>query len=171
MKTGIIMALASAVLLAGCVTDRGEVELEKPTAAGDTIRFTASRCFGACPAYSLRVTPDGSGLLEPERFTAVPGATRFTVTPAQYRRFRASIAAYKPPVGTTKRIANGENCQRFATDMPGYSIEWRRGSGKPTRLDYQSGCMDARYARLRTAIGGVPKALGIEAMLKPKPAS
>jgi hypothetical protein len=31
--------------------------------------------------------------------------------------------------------------------------------------------MDSRYAKLRTTIGGIPKTLGIEPMLKPKPAS
>ncbi|MDI1295896.1 MAG: DUF6438 domain-containing protein [bacterium] len=166
-----MMALGAAIWLVGCVTDRGEVELDKPTAAGDIIRFSASRCFGACPAYSVRVTPDGSGLLEPERFTAVPGPTRFTVTVGQYRRFRAALAPYRPLAGTVKRIGHGENCTRFATDMPGYTIEWTRGNAKPTRLEFQSGCMDAKYARLRTAIAAVPKMLDIEPMLKPKAAS
>lgn len=163
-----MMIAATAMLLAGCAT--ADTELDIPRASGDTIRFTAGRCFGACPAYSVRVTPDGSGLLEPEKFTAVPGPTRFTVTPAQYRQLRAALAPYKPPVGTEKRIAHGENCTRFATDMPGYRIEWTRGGAKPTRLDYQSGCMDARYGKLRTTIGGIPKLLGIEPMLKSKPA-
>jgi hypothetical protein len=31
--------------------------------------------------------------------------------------------------------------------------------------------MDSRYAKLRTTIGTIPKMLGIEPMLKPKPAS
>lgn len=179
MKRAMMMGPAALapvmLLLAGCVTDREKVELEPPTTAGDTIRFTAGRCFGACPAYTLRVTPDGSGLLEPERFTSVPGPTRFTVSAAQYRQLRTGLAPYKPATGTTKRIAQGENCARFATDMPSYTIEWTRGDGKngakPTRLDFQSGCMDSRYAKLRTTIGGIPKTLGIEPMLKPKPAA
>lgn len=165
MRTGMTIA-AAALLLTGCAS--AEAELEAPRAPGDTIRFTAGRCFGACPVYSLRVTPDGSGLLEPERFTAVPGATRFTVTPAQYRALRSTLAPYRPATGTQKRIAHQENCTRFATDMPGYTIEWARGEGRPARLEFQSGCMDARYGKLRTAIGGIPKLLGIEAMLKPE---
>lgn len=160
-----IIIAAGAVMLAGCVTDR-EAELEPPRAPGDVIRFTAGPCFGACPSYTLRVTPDGSGLLEPQRFTAVPGPTRFTVTPVQYRRLRTLLAPYRPATGTERRIANGENCVRFATDMPGYTVEWARGAGKPTRLEFQSGCMDARYARLRTAIAVIPKLLDIEPMLK-----
>ena len=175
MKRAMMMGPVAIVLLAGCVTDREKVELEPPMRAGDTIRFTAGRCFGACPAYTLRVTPDGSGLLEPERFTSVPGPTRFTVSAAQYRQLRTALAPWKPAAGTVKRIGNGENCTRFATDMPGYTIEWTRDGGKngtkPTRLDFQSGCMDNRYARLRTTIGAIPRMLGIEPMLKPKPGS
>lgn len=151
-------------MLAGCVAS--QAELEPPKAPGDIIRFTAGRCFGACPAYSLRVTPDGSGLIEPERFTAVPGPTRFAVTQAQYRRLRASLSPFRPMTGTARRIAQGENCTRFATDMPGYVIEWTREGAKPTRLEFQSGCMDARYGRLRTAIGAIPRQLDIETMLR-----
>lgn len=156
--------LAGLMMVAGCAG--ADTELEKPKAPGETIRLTAGRCFGACPAYSLRVTPDGSGLLEPERFTAVPGPTRFAVSAAQYRRLRAALAPFRPLSGTTKRIAQGENCTRFAIDMPGYSLEWSGGMGKPTRLDFQSGCMDARYGRLRTAIAAIPKMLDVEPMLK-----
>lgn len=156
--------LAALMAMTGCAGS--DTELETPRAPGDTIRLSAGRCFGTCPVYSLRVTPDGSGLLEPERFTAVPGPTRFAVSAAQYRRLRASLAPFRPTTGTSKRIAQGENCARFATDMPGYTIEWTGGAGKPTRLEFQSGCMDARYGRLRTAIAAIPKMLDVEPMLK-----
>lgn len=167
MRMKAIMSLMGAALLAGCAGDTPE--LEKPVAAGDTIRFSAGPCFGACPRYSLRVTPDGSGLIEPERFTAVPGPTRFTVSRAQYRRFRAALAPFRPASGTVRRIAQGENCTRFATDMPGYVLEWTRGEAPPTRLEFQSGCMDASYGRLRATIASIPKMLDIAAMVKPTP--
>lgn len=157
--------LALPMLSAGCAVEKAE--LEQPMAVGDTIRFSAGPCFGVCPSYSLRVTPDGSGLLEPERFTAVPGATRFTVTPLQYRRFRAALTQFRPPAGTVKRIAHGENCTRFATDMPGYTIEWIRGGAQPTRLEFQSGCMDPAYGKLRATIAAIPKMLDIAPMVKP----
>lgn len=158
--------LAAALMMTGCATGEG-VDLEKPRLPGDTIRFTAGRCFGTCPAYSLRVTPDGSGLIEPEKFTAVPGPTRFAVTPAQYRRFRAALSVHRPPTGTTKRIAHGENCDRFATDMPAYVIEWTGADAKPTRLEYQSGCLDPRYGKLRATIASIPRMLDVESMVKP----
>ncbi|HWV12743.1 MAG TPA: DUF6438 domain-containing protein [Sphingobium sp.] len=165
MKVHGMMILAGAALVAGCSGERPE--LEKPVAAGDTIRFSAGPCFGVCPSYSLRVTPDGSGLLEPERFTSVPGATRFTVTPAQYRRFRSALAQFRPVAGTVKRISSGENCTRFATDMPGYTIEWTRDERPATRLEFQSGCMDASYGKLRATIAAIPRMLDIDAMVKP----
>ena len=54
--------------------------------------------------------------------------------------------------------------------MPGYKIEWSRKDGKPSRLEFQSGCMDARYGKLRTTIAAIPKMLDVERMIKPKPA-
>lgn len=164
-----ILLLAGACALSACAA-RTE-GLEPPRAPGDVIRFTAGRCFGACPAYTLEVSPDGSALLEPQRFTAVPGPTRFTVTGAQYRRLVATLAPHRPPSGATRRIAQGQDCARFATDMPGYVIEWSR-PGKPvTKLDFQSGCMDAKHGRLRVAIAAVPKILDIQPMLNPKVAT
>ena len=76
-----IMIVAGLLVLAGCTSEREG--LEPPKAPGDVIRFTAGRCFGACPTYTVQVSPDGSGLLEPERNTSVPGATRFTLSTAQ----------------------------------------------------------------------------------------
>lgn len=169
MRTEAIMSLAGAALLTACAVEKPE--LEKPTLAGDSIRFSAGPCFGACPRYTLQVTPDGSGLIEPERFTAVPGPTRFTVSPLQYRRFRTALAPFRPASGTVRRIVHGENCTRFATDMPGYVIEWTRGNAQPTRLEFQSGCMDARYGKLRATIASIPKMLDIAAMVKPSPTS
>ena len=60
-----IMIVAGLLVLAGCTSEREG--LEPPKAPGDVIRFTAGRCFGACPTYTVQVSPDGSGLLEPER--------------------------------------------------------------------------------------------------------
>lgn len=163
------LGLVALAALGGCVS--GGETLEPPKVPGDVIRFTAGRCFGACPTYTVQVSPDGSALLEPERFTSVPGPTRFTVTPGQYRRLVATLSPHRPPAGTTRRIEHGQNCDRFATDMPAYSIEWSRPRRDTTRLDYQSGCMDARYGRLRVAIASVPKILEIEPMLKSGPSA
>lgn len=158
--------MAAALWLTGCATVQDD---GVPAAKGERIDFTAGPCFGVCPSYSVSVTPEGSGLLKPERFTAVPGPTRFTITPAQYRRLRDTLSSYRPATGTSKRIAHGENCDSFATDMPGYKMIWSREGADRTELDFQSGCFDARYAGLRAAVASVPGLLGIENMLKPTP--
>lgn len=152
----------------GCALRQDEHVGLRPGVVGDTISISAGPCFGVCPVYRVTVTPDGSGLLEPRRFTAVPGDTRFTVTPSQYRRLRASLAVFRPMAGEERRIGHGENCDRFATDMPSYAIIWRRSGQKAATLDFQSGCMDARYARLRAALAAMPGTLQIEPMLKSK---
>ncbi len=156
---------AALFALTGCMAE--QEGLEPPKAPGDVIRFTAGRCFGACPAYTVQVSPDGSGLLTPERFTSVPGPTRFTLTRVQYRKLLTTLAPYRPAAGTTQRI-DQKSCTRFATDMPSYSVEWTRPGQAPTRLDYQSGCMDPEYGKLRVAIASIPKTLDVQHMLNPK---
>ncbi|MEJ7925593.1 DUF6438 domain-containing protein [Sphingobium sp. AN641] len=141
----------------------------RPGTPGDTISIAAGPCFGVCPSYSVTVTPDGSGLLEPRKNTAVPGPTRFTVTAAQYRRLRAALAPFRPATGTAKRIGGKEHCTRFATDMPTYKIAWDQAGASRTQLDFQSGCQDARYARLRAALVATPRTLDIAPMLKARP--
>lgn len=161
--------LAAATLLASlsaCATARDSA----PVAQSDTIRFSAGRCFGACPVYSVTVEPDGSGVLIPEKYTAVPGETRFAVTPQQYRRLRDSLAPFRPITGSERKIApGGADCKRMATDMPGYRIVWTRAKQEETRLDYYGGCHDPQHTRLRAAIAAVPKLLDIQKMLTPAP--
>lgn len=160
-----VLAVAGMPLWLAACAHKAEVA-QGPLPTADTIRFAAGPCFGACPSYNVTVEPDGSGVLIPQKNTAVPGETRFTVTTAQYRRLRAALAPWRPTTGTKKRIAPNENCTRAATDMPGYQIEWsRRGQGR-TNLDFYSGCSDARYAGLRKAVGDVPAILDIQKMLK-----
>jgi hypothetical protein len=164
-KSFAMLAVIGAPLwLAACAHEPEVATGPLPTA--DTIRFAAGPCFGACPSYSVTIEPDGSGVLIPQRNTAVPGETRFTVTVAQYRRLRTALAPWRPATGTKKRIAQGENCTRAATDMPGYQIEWSRRGKAKTNLDFYAGCFDARYAGLRKAVGDVPAILDIQKMLK-----
>jgi hypothetical protein len=165
------MAVAAlTALLAGCATARHGAPVPAPGA--DTIRFSAGPCFGFCPVYSVTVKPAGASLLTPERNTAVPGETRFTVAPSQYRRLRDSFAPFRPKTGSEMRIGPGENCERAATDLPEYRIVWTQQGQDETQLNFYSGCFDERYARLRAAIAALPQLLEIEAMLKaPAPKS
>lgn len=158
------------VTLSACATVQGNVESNAPVAQSDTIRFSAGRCFGTCPVYSVTVEPDGSGVLLPDKYTAVPGETRFAVTPQQYRRLRDSLAPFRPKTGTERKIVPGSaDCKRMATDMPGYRIAWTRAKQEPTHLDYYGGCHDPQHGRLRTAIAAIPKLLDIQKMLTPAP--
>lgn len=150
-----------------CLSACATPQATGPAPVADSIRFSAGPCFGFCPSYSVTVEPDGSAILVPERNTSVPGETRFTVSPLQYRKLRDSFAPYRPATGAEKRIGHNEDCHRFATDHPTYDIRWTRRGQEKTELHFNAGCHDARYARLRAAIAAVPKLLDIEAMLKP----
>ena len=92
----VMMAVAGAMTLGGCATARDA----GPAPVADTISFSAGACFGTCPIYRVVVEPDGSGVLYPQKFTSVPGETRFTVTPLQYRKLRDGLAPFRPMTGT-----------------------------------------------------------------------
>lgn len=160
-----IVATIAMMMLAGCVS-ASDGKPVKPQPLGDTIRFSAGPCFGFCPAYSIVVKPNGSAVLYPQKNTAVPGETRLTVTRAQYARLRQSFAPFRPLTGKSKKLGTHDDCKLIATDHPGYEIEWTREGQDKTELNFYSGCHDAKYAKLRAAIAGVPKLLDIEAMLK-----
>ncbi len=157
--------LLTAAMLGGCTTARNADSTPGPAPVADTISFSASACFGACPVYSVTVEPDGSAVLYPQKYTSVPGETRFTVTPLQYRKLRDSLAPFRPATGGEKRIEPGKACLRMATDMPGYTIRWTRKGRKDTQLYYYGGCHDAQYTRLRAAIVTIPRTIDIEKML------
>jgi hypothetical protein len=154
------MPLAALLLLPACATPA------PPQPIAESLYFSASQCFGACPVYTIALEPDGNATLHRERFTPETGDKSLTLGPERYRRLRDLLAPFRPATGTEKAIRPGEDCDRVATDMPGYHIEWRR-SGVATSLDYYAGCFDDRHAALRKAVGEVPEVLGITPLLRP----
>ncbi|NWO68033.1 DUF6438 domain-containing protein, partial [Escherichia coli] len=73
----------------------------------DSIRYETGACFGRCPIYAVTVRPDGSGVFEGKRFTAVTGERAFKLSRAQYDAFAAKLAPYRPESGQV-RYAPGE---------------------------------------------------------------
>lgn len=140
MKTMFLLA-ASVAGLAGCTM----VERERPAGPGapipieaDSISYETGPCFGACPVYKVTVRPDGTGLFEGRRFTAVTGARRFMLTPAQYRAFAAQLEPLHPRQGNV-RLA-GEACGTMATDMPSVEVVWTSQIGSSETYYLYFGC-------------------------------
>jgi hypothetical protein len=162
MATRRMLMLPGVLLAAACVPkpDAGSAG----GAALRTISLEAGPCFGACPSYRVEARSDGGGTFAGERFTAATGTREIRLPAGAFARLEASLARYKPAAGALKRIMPGEpGCERQATDMPGYELDWSDGA----KLSYYSGCMDAANQPLRNAIRAAPEVLGIEALLKP----
>jgi hypothetical protein len=138
--------------LAGCATtaDAGQ--------AGEAISYETGPCFGACPVYKVKVSPDGSGTFEGRRFTAATGTRNFQLTPAQYRAFAAQLAPVRPARGTVRYA--GETCRMMATDLPSAEVVWS-GSGEERRLYFYFGCDMERNRALAERIRAAPRLLPI----------
>jgi len=166
MRQGLVLGLA-AVALAGCVRGGGPggpVPIE-----GDSIRYETGPCFGACPVYAVTVRPDGTGVFEGRRFTAVTGTRSFRLTRAQYDAFAARLAPYRPASGEM-RYARGEaNCRQVATDMPSVEVTWTRAIGDSQRLYFYYGCDMERNRAMAEALGHAPDALPIHDLVGEHP--
>lgn len=162
-----LVAGVAVLALAGCVRGGGPggpIAIE-----GDSIRYETGPCFGACPVYAVTVRPDGSGVFEGKRFTAVSGTREFRLTRAQYDAFAAKLAPYRPASGEV-RYAHGEpNCRQVATDMPSVDVTWTRAIGDSQRLHYYFGCEMEKNRAMSEALGNAPDALPIESLIGEHP--
>nr|WP_294811546.1 DUF6438 domain-containing protein [uncultured Sphingomonas sp.] len=166
MKQGLGLAVV-ALALAGCIpaarAPQGPMPIE-----GDTITYETGPCFGRCPVYAVTVRPDGTGVFEGKRFTAVTGERSFTLSRAQYDAFAARVAPYRPASGEV-RYAHGEpNCVSAPTDMPSIDIRWTRAIGDSQGLYFYLGCRRGNEA-VAEALGGAVELLPIEALIGARP--
>lgn len=168
MKSWLVAGMA-AMALAGCVRS------ERPDAGapiaieGDSITYETSPCFGACPVYSVTVRPDGSGVFEGKRFTAVTGERRFALTRAQYDAFAARLAPYRPESGAVRYAPGEANCGSAPSDMPSVDVTWTRAMGGSQALHFYYGCEREKNRAMRDALGSAPDMLPIEALVGPRP--
>ena len=141
--------------VAGCATTPGEAA---PSAV-QSISYETEPCFGACPVYRVTVNRDGSGLFEGQRFTAVTGERRFSVTPAQYRAFLRQLEPLRPASG--ERRYSGEACETMATDLPSVDVKWRAANGAAQRLYFYYGCDMERNRAIAERLRAAPDLLPI----------
>jgi hypothetical protein len=167
MKQGLGLAVA-ALALAGCIpagrAPQGPMPIE-----GDSIRYETGPCFGRCPVYSVTVRPDGTGVFEGKRFTAVTGERSFTLSRAQYDAFAARLAPYRPASGQVRYSPDNPRCVEAATDLPSVEVTWTRAIGDSQSLYYYFGCKLANDDRIADVLGGASDMLPIEALIGERP--
>ena len=125
-----------------------------------SITYSTSPCFGACPVYAVTVTRDGRGSWEGQSNVTAMGDRAFAATPAQVAAFAAALEPYRPD--GDRRMVTQEECGRFATDMDGVDIVWQRAGDRQDVLSAYYGCdMEANRAMfdaLRAAVRQLPVA-------------
>jgi hypothetical protein len=155
------LALVLLGMLAACA---GSAQPDVPV---ESVSYTRGPCYGVCPVYRVTVNADGSGLFEGERFTAVTGRRRFTVTPAAWRAFTAKLAPFRPQGTVDINMENTARCQLMATDHPSAIVTWA-GGGRNDRLGYYYGCRDEANRTLAAALTEAPTLLPIAGMIGPQ---
>lgn len=163
---------AAALALAGCARADRPVPPSGPVAIeGDSIRYEASACFGTCPIYQVTLRPDGTGVFNGVRFTAVSGERAFKFSRAEYDAFAAKLAPYRPESGTKLYTpADKKNCAQAATDLPGVEITWTRAIGDSQKLSYYFGCDMDKNQDMAEAVGSAPEAVpALDALIGPRP--
>jgi len=170
MRQWILMGVAAAAL-SGCIPPGrepvgpgGPVPIE-----GDSITYETAPCFGACPVYSVTVRPDGSGVFDGKRFTAVSGARTFTLTREQYDAFATRLAPYIPQSGDVRYAIGEANCRNPVTDMPSVDVTWTRAIGDRQHLHFYFGCDLEKNRAMRDALGHAPDALPIAELIGARP--
>ena len=160
---GVMLALSACAHTA--VKPRTPVAIE-----ADSITYETGPCFGRCPVYSVTVRPDGSGVFNGIRFTAVTGERKFQLSKAQYDAFAAQLAPYRPASGEV-RYSHGEpNCQQAVTDMPSVDIRWTRAIGDSQSLYYNFGCNMEQNRAMAQALGNATDAIpALEALIGERP--
>src|SRR5687767_4869393 len=79
----------TSVLAAGCQ--------ESPVATSvQEITFSATGCYGSCPAFTFKVRDTGAGEYEGGAYVAVRGRREFTATPQQFQALAKRLAPFRP---------------------------------------------------------------------------
>ncbi|RIA37720.1 hypothetical protein DFR49_3608 [Hephaestia caeni] len=132
-----ILLLAPLIALAGCVAGGSPAPTPGDSA---TITYATQPCFGACPVYTVAVSPDGQGVFTGKRFTAVTGERTFTVPRDAYDRFAAALAPYRPENGEVRYEMGSDNCGMAPTDQPSADVTWTSVTGANGKLHFYYGC-------------------------------
>jgi hypothetical protein len=160
----------SALALAGCVKPSGGPGPSVPMPTeNDSIRYETSACYGRCPVYAVTLRPDGTGVFEGKRFTAVTGTKAFTLSRAQYDAFAAKLAPWRPEQGEVRYAPGEKNCGPAATDMPSVDVVWTRAVGDSQRLYFYYGCRAEQNRALGQALGEATEVLPIQELIGERP--
>ncbi len=145
--------------LVGCATTPDQPQ----DTMQETIRYSSSPCFGACPIYSVEVSPYGAVHFDGKQYTKVIGTQDLTVDPSVYKKLQQELKTYRPETGANVKTTG---CVQTATDQPSAYFWWKRPDGTITRLSHYQGCISPANAELNKLIEKLPTLIGIEDLVR-----
>ncbi|WP_374974076.1 DUF6438 domain-containing protein [Acinetobacter venetianus] len=145
--------------LVGCATTPDQPQ----DTMQETIRYSSSPCFGACPIYSVEVSPSGAVHFDGKQYTKVIGTQELTVDPSVYKKLQQELKTYRPETGANVKTTG---CVQTATDQPSAYFWWKRPDGSVTRLSHYQGCISPANAELNKLIEKLPTLIGIEDLVR-----
>ncbi|ERS03039.1 hypothetical protein Q674_10240 [Acinetobacter sp. COS3] len=145
--------------LVGCATTPDQPQ----DTMQETIRYSSSPCFGACPIYSVEVSPSGAVHFDGKQYTKVIGTQDLTVDLSVYKKLQQELKTYRPETGANVKTTG---CVQTATDQPSAYFWWKRPDGTITRLSHYQGCISPANAELNKLIERLPTLIGIEDLVR-----
>ncbi|MFM6906053.1 MAG: DUF6438 domain-containing protein [Acinetobacter tjernbergiae] len=125
----------------------------------ETIRYSSSPCFGACPIYSVDVTPSGAVRFNGKQYTKAMGEHDLTVDPSVYKKLQYELKTYRPETGANVKTTG---CQQITADQPSAYFVWIKSDGTTTKLSHYTGCISPANLELNELIDKLPKLIGID---------
>jgi hypothetical protein len=137
-----------ALLLAACSLTACASTVSGPAATSpwSAIEIAEGACFGTCPIYSIRITPDDHFKLRGTRFTRQDGTREGALAPGAFQRITAILEAQNAsavPAAITpdNRTACGT---AIMSDMPDFRLVMEAGASSQSILWYP-GCAQSPY--------------------------
>lgn len=152
----LVLATLSGLALMGCASVQQAPNIQ------ETIRYASSPCFGACPIYSVEVTPTGLIRFEGKQYTKAIGVKEIQGNVKDYKKLVSKLKTYRPETGTQAKTGG---CQQTATDMSSYYISWIQPNGTETKLSHYKGCMSPANSKLNKIMDNLPDQLGIKDLI------
>lgn len=163
--TNLVLAVATPILLtlAACST--------RPEPNGFmAIEISEDACFGTCPIYSIRVTPDDHYVLDGERFTRSSGRSEGQLAAGAFGALAgiirdADVMAFPADITPSNPAACGS---RIATDLPGFNIRVVLRE-RDKDVHWYPGCQASSYGEEMTRIrAAMREAINHPGLIAPK---
>lgn len=154
MPKTLIMIVGATILAGACATPAAGPEVQ-------SLEVTASRCFGACPAYRYTLSRTGAVVFHGESDTAVQGEHQRRVEPQAVMAVFAQLEPWRQKADRGFAF----RCDQRITDQPTYRVRWIKSGGAASDLTYDRGCLSVEGRAFAQTVTDLPDRLGLSGVI------